>query len=86
MAFSRIITKYYGSYDVVDASTSQDSDVDSHSVCSASDTLSAHISLSGITDKTSLASSVGHGTLLEVTNTALITTSSSPGKLYILTF
>ncbi|KAK9739124.1 Cell morphogenesis N-terminal [Popillia japonica] len=63
---------------ITDASTSQDSDVDSHSVCSASDTLSAHISLSGITDKTSLASSVGHGTLLEVTNTALITTSSSP--------
>lgn len=43
------------SYDVAEASSGQDSDVDSsHSFCSGSDTHSGHTSLSGVTEKGSI--------------------------------
>lgn len=63
-------------------STGQDSDADSHSVCSGSDTHSGHTSLSGVTEKASItATTTGHTSTLDVINPAFITTSTSPGKL-----
>ena len=62
----------------------QDSDVDStHSICSGSDTYSGHTSLSGLTEKGSISGLSVHvsNSSVDVSNTALLTTSTSPGTV-----